>query len=147
MAIDYSVFEISKGDPRKRTKAREKRKAAKERISVHDYVFARERYICRCCRLRRAESMHELQFRSLRGKASRTNSIAVCGAIAVGLNCHALLQHLEIDWTGGKTRAEGTLYFKPRTQTARDHLRVTDSQWIESLPMRAYDVDVFEDGL
>lgn len=62
-----------KPEPRKRTKARAKRQKGNREAEVRVYVFARERDICRCCRKRRADSRHELRFRSLGGKVTRQN--------------------------------------------------------------------------
>src|SRR3954451_3813241 len=100
-----------KPEPRKRTKARKVRVSRAAVRDVRAYVFAREREICRCCRFRPAESMHELRPRSLRGKVSRTNSVAVCGSGTTG--CHGYLQANEIRWHGDWRGAEGTLMFVP----------------------------------
>lgn len=79
MPIDYSKFALPKPEPRKRVKARRKRQQAAIVRDIRTYVFLREQNICRICRIRRAESMHEIRPRSLGGRVSPQNSIAVCG--------------------------------------------------------------------
>ena len=135
MPIDYSGFAIPKPEPRKRIKAREKRAKVKTDAEVREYVFMRERNICRVCRKRQAESRHELQFRSQRGKVSKTNCVAVCGDGVRG--CHGFLQRHEIQWFGGPRRAEETLTFWPnKSQQACDWLAIKMDESIESAPMR-----------
>lgn len=70
----------------------------KDNGKIRAFVFDREQDICRCCRLRRADSMHELRFRSLGGKVSKRNSVAVCGSGTTG--CHGFLQSWQISWVG-----------------------------------------------
>jgi len=69
-------------------------------------VFARDKGKCRVCG-DVAQEMHELRFRSLGGKRSLENSIAVCNFR--GRNCHRLLQTLCIAVEG--TDANGRLIF------------------------------------
>lgn len=88
---------------RKQLKARKKRQAAKEIRAVRAYVFERERGICRCCGWMPAESMHELRPRSLGGKVSRDNSVAVCGDGVRG--CHGKLQRHEITYRFDRHRS------------------------------------------
>ncbi len=104
----------------------------KDNGKIRDYVFAREQQICRCCRIRRAESMHELVFRSQGGKVSKRNSVAVCGDGVRG--CHGYLQRHEIDWKGGPSVAEDLLEFRPNTPIAADWLRIELGQWVASMP-------------
>lgn len=68
----------------------DKRKATeKHRREIKSAVFARDKGKCRCCK-GVAHEMHELRFRSLGGKRSLENSIAVCNYR--GRNCHRMLQ-------------------------------------------------------
>lgn len=116
---------------------REERIAQKGRKSIRAYVFHREADICRCCRLRRAESMHEIQSRGAGGKVSKRNSIAVCGTL-VGTepSCHTYLQRCEIrchvhhEGYG----AEGDLFFQPHMKIAADWLRTERMHGVESGP-------------
>lgn len=101
----------------------------KDNGKIRAYVFAREQEICRCCRLRRAESMHELRFRSLGGKVSKRNSIAVCGTGTTG--CHGFLQAWQISWVGD---AQDLLQFRAKTEVAAEWMRVSVDQWIASMP-------------
>lgn len=101
----------------------------KDVSEIREFVFDREQGICRCCRIRRAESMHELRFRSLGGKVSKRNSVAVCGNGVEG--CHGLLQRLQIDWHGD---AQDLLQFKPKTDAAAEWMRVTVGTWVCSMP-------------
>jgi hypothetical protein len=100
--------------------------------SIREYVFEREQGICRCCRIRKAESMHELRFRSLGGKVSKRNSVALCGDGVQG--CHGLLQRHEIDFACDIEGAEGLLKFQPKTQRAADWMRVTRWLVVCSMP-------------
>lgn len=93
--VDFTGFAFPKG--RTQREAREtKREQARDRTeAVRRHVMGRERGECRCCReffdrLRPAQSMHEIRFRSLGGLPSPENSIAVCGSGTTG--CHGLLQ-------------------------------------------------------
>lgn len=129
-----------KPEPRKRTKARAKRQQSNRTTETRIYVFARERDTCRCCRLRPADSMHELIFRSLGGKVSRWNSVAVCGSGTSG--CHGYLQHLEILWEGGPLQAEETLVFIPRTKASAEYLKIPVGLRIDSQPMRETEISL-----
>src|SRR5215831_15209150 len=95
MAIDYSQFAIPKPPKRATVKAKARRARAEYVATIRQYVFARERNLCRCCRLRPAESMHEIVSRSIGGKVSRRNSIAVCGQLGTD-KCHGMLQQKRI---------------------------------------------------
>ena len=136
MGIDMgpdSGLRLSKPERRQKSKARLERVRVKGVHEVRMYVFARERYRCRCCRLRTANSMHEIQFRSRGGKVSRKNSIAVCGD---GVNaCHGFLQRHEITVFIGFDGAEGDLKFTPTTQQSADWMRVKVGETVESPTM------------
>ena len=141
MAIDYSQFAkvggIPKPEPRKRTKRRKDRARADHVREVRQYVFARERDTCRICRFRRADSMHELRFRSLGGTVSKRNSVAVCGSGTTG--CHGFAQRHEIEWSGRASRdagAEGTLWFQAMTTAAAEWLRIQRLQSVVSPVMQ-----------
>src|SRR6185295_18191522 len=97
MAIGYGEA-CPKPTRAARLKAKRKeRRTDADRVHVlRMYVMARERGICRCCRTRPAESMHELVPKSLRGHATRQNSVGVCGDGVQG--CHGFLQRHEIEW-------------------------------------------------
>ena len=85
-----------------------KRKDAEQhRRAVKKLVFARDGGKCRVCGASATE-MHELRFRSLGGKRSLENSIAVCTINA--RNCHRLLQTLAIEVEGDN--AERRLIFR-----------------------------------
>lgn len=130
----YRTCGIPKPEPRKRSKAREKRQQAKDASGVRAYVFARERDICRCCRSRRAESRHELRFRSLGGKVTKANCVAVCGDGVQG--CHGFLQRNEITYVAWGNGAEDSLTFQPMTARAREWMKLADGQVLLSAPMR-----------
>lgn len=139
MAIDYSVFSDVGGqpkpEPRKRSKARQLRQAGDRRAQVRAYVFEREANICRCCRLRPAESMHELKSRGAGGKVSKTNSIAVCGTIVGAVpSCHTYLQAKAISYTVGIYGAEDVITFCPRSEQAAEWLKLPIYQVLESPP-------------
>lgn len=126
--------------PPRRIRPRRKPKAERDRIAeVRQYVFARERHVCRCCRFRMAESMHELRPKSLRGRVSKRNSIAVCGDGVRG--CHGHLQRHEITFDVRTEGAEGGIYFMPRTEQARAWMKLGERHGVESLPMRSYEED------
>ena len=99
---------------------------------IRAYIFEREEHICRCCRIRAAASMHELLFRSLGGKVSKRNSVAVCGDGVQG--CHGFLQRHAIAYRTGVEGAEGLVEFQPRSDQAAEWMRVTVDQWVASLP-------------
>jgi 5-methylcytosine-specific restriction endonuclease McrA len=81
-------------------------------------VFARDRETCRICRIRPAESMHEIVPRSLGGKVSLANSIAVCGDGVRG--CHGFAQRHEIRIEG---RADDYLEIQPCSRAAAEWMR------------------------
>lgn len=120
---------------RKLLKGRKVRAQRKVTKDVRSYVFARERDRCRICRMRSAESMHELKPRSLGGKVSRHNSVAVCGSGTTG--CHGLAQAHEIEWCEWTLSgsAEETLHFHAKTRNAAEWLRLKVGQIIESPTM------------
>lgn len=130
-----------KPEPRKRLKARERVSYRDHVKAVRDYVFGRERGLCRCCRIRAAESMHELVFKSRGGKVSRKNSVAVCGDGVQG--CHGLLQAHQVHYGTSQRGADATLTFTPITARAADYLRVKVGESIVSPLMRDCD-DVAE---
>lgn len=103
---------------RKQVKAKRERGESKAVKAVRLAVFERERNMCRCCGHRKADSMHEIRPRSLGGKVSLENSIAVCGSGTTG--CHGHLQGHRIRVVG--KNAKRTLAFHPATQAARDWL-------------------------
>ena len=109
---------------------------------VREYVFGRERRLCRCCRKRPGESMHEIIFRSQLGKVSPANSICVCGDGVRG--CHGLLQRHQIEVYGASEtpNAEQTLVFRPVTLTARDWLALDPGQEIVSRVMSDVESEV-----
>lgn len=104
----------------------------KDHGKIRAYVFEREQGICRCCRLRKLESMHELRFRSLGGKVSKRNSVGVCGDGVRG--CHGFLQRLEIAYVNDAEGAEGLLQFSPSSKAASDWMRVPAFTFVCSLP-------------
>jgi len=105
---------------------------------IRAYVCGRELGLCRCCRFRLAESMHEIRPRSLGGKVSRRNSIAVCGSGTSG--CHGFLQAHGIScYPVDSDTAEGVLFFTPVTDQAREWIRLGRRTHIESAPMAAYE--------
>lgn len=122
--------------PRTRIKTRRKPKAERDAISaVRQYVFGRERDTCRVCRCRLAQSMHEIVSRGRRGKVSRKNSIAVCGQLGNGHECHGLCQRYEVVIEMPPEGAEGPLRCTAKTRAAADWLKVKVGETIESLPM------------
>jgi hypothetical protein len=135
VSIDWGALAISKGEPRKRTKARRERQQRKITKDVRAYVFVRENYTCRCCHLRPAESMHEIKPRSLRGDISKKNSIAVCGSGTTG--CHGFLQSHRVLAFMSSTGAEGTIRFYPRTEQAADWMLTPVGSYLSSQPERA----------
>jgi len=79
-------------------KAEKAKDEEKERKRIKKLVFARDKSRCRVCGGKAGE-MHELKFRSLGGKRSLVNSIAVCNFTGPH-NCHRLLQCLAVDVQG-----------------------------------------------
>lgn len=128
-----SGLRFAKPEPRKVLRERVKEIYADFVERIRAFVFGRERGICRCCRKRLAQSMHELECKGVGGKVSKRNSVAVCGLL-VGSepSCHTYLQLNQIAWSGGPRRAQGTLTFWPKTQRAADWLGVTINHRIES---------------
>lgn len=122
-----------KPDPRQRGMRRRQSQHRAMVAAVRAYVFDREAHGCRVCRRRFAQSMHELVPRSLGGRVSKRNSIAVCGSGTTG--CHGFLQHHQIVYDASTGfGAEGMLLFTPRTAQAAEHLRAPINEWIISLP-------------
>ncbi len=139
MSDYYQTCALPKGEPRKRRKGREKRQKVKSVHEVRAYVEARERGVCRICRARRGESMHELRFRSLGGKVSRRNSVWVCGSGTTG--CHGLAQSLQVKYDMGPPEgAEGSITFTPCTALAADWLKVKVGESILSEPTGVLEV-------
>lgn len=107
----------------------------KDNGKIRAYVFAREQRICRCCRLRHAESMHEIVPRGRGGKVSKRNSIAVCGRL-VGTEecCHTYLQQNEIGVEMSAEGAEGLLSFRAQSDAAAEWMRIEKGLWVASMP-------------
>ncbi len=148
MADDLRAYYASAGIPKtyreKKTPQRIKRKAKpraeRDHVSeTREYVRARERGRCRCCRFRRGESMHELRSRGAGGKVSKANSVWVCGQLGNGPECHGQLQRRDITVLVSQRGAEGTITFWPQSQKSADWLRIKASDCIESGPMREYE--------
>jgi hypothetical protein len=81
--------------------------------------------------------MHEIVSRGRGGKISRKNSIAVCGQLGNGHECHGLAQRVEVAIEMGPEGAEGPLVCAPTTKAAADWLKVKLGTSIESQPMVA----------
>lgn len=129
----YETCGIKKPEPRTRTKGRRDRLQQDHVGKTRAYVFGRERDLCRCCRKRAAESMHELRFKSLGGKVSRRNSIAVCGD---GVRkCHGFLQRNEIRYEATELGAEDVLVFTPTNSASADWIQIALGQSMKSEPM------------
>ena len=128
-----------KPEKRSTTVRRHRRATAERTAAVRAFVFGRERGICRCCRRRPADSMHELRPRSLGGLISHKNSVAVCGSGTTG--CHGMLQARRITYTHGGDLAQGVLWFIPKDQPAAEWMRIALGQTIESAPMRDLDAE------
>lgn len=97
-------------------------------LNVRGYVMARECGVCRCCRRRPAESIHELRTCGAMGSRVKAtnphNSIAVCGRLVGAMpSCHTYLQAHQIAFEGD---AEATLVFTAKTSNAR--------LWMKGLP-------------
>ena len=134
MSLDdfYQHCGIPKPMPQKKAKAAKHLKDVDRIHRVRMYINGRERGMCRCCMFRAAESMHELDPRSLGGKHSRRNSIMVCGD---GVQkCHGFLQRHEIAWSDDGRGAEGALLFVPKTPAAAEWMRLPVRTGIESRP-------------
>lgn len=142
-ANQQGVLSVPNWKPEKREKkaptrirTHRKPKAERDAISaIRQYVFGRERDTCRVCRCRLAQSMHEIVSRGRRGKISRRNSIAVCGQLGNGHECHGKLQRVEISVDASVEGAEGTLKFTAKTSAAADWLKIKVGESIESQPM------------
>lgn len=139
MSDYYQTCGTPKPEPRRKSKRRAQRIYGDYVAEVRCFVFGRERNICRICRIRRADSMHELVFRSQGGKVSRVNSIAVCGSGTTG--CHGLIHSRQINvLSTAHVGAQGVLTFTPVTERAAEWMRVALNQSIESAPMSIYEV-------
>lgn len=101
---------IAKPTPRVVEKPIKAAKLEKLRREIKTLVFTRDKGQCRVCG-GHAHEMHELRFRSLGGKRSLVNSIAVCTGMGNGKNCHRLLQTLVIDYAAGARGANGAIRF------------------------------------
>lgn len=84
--------------PRQLVKAQRKKAEEQHRKAVKAAVWKRDGGRCRVCG-DPATEMHELLFRSLMGKRSTENSIAVCGPMTPH-RCHRLLQTHAIEVEG-----------------------------------------------
>jgi hypothetical protein len=135
----YHDCALPKPEPRQRVKGRIKRSKIREAHEVRMYVFARERGLCRICRCRRSESMHELRFRSLGVKIHIRNSVCVCGSGTTG--CHGLAQTLQVKYIMGPEGAEGTITFTACTKAAADHLKIAVGEAIESPVMATVEAE------
>lgn len=135
----YQDCAIPKPEPRKRTKGRKRRAKVKTTREVRPYVFARERDICRCCRIRNAQSMNEEPPRSCGGKVSKRDSMAVCGDGTQG--CHGFITRNEIVIGRGVHGAEGTLTFTVKSRKAAEWCRVNVGHTIVSPVMRDTEVE------
>lgn len=116
---------------RKKTQRLARQTYADHVAAVRAYVFGRERGICRCCRVRPAESMHEIVFKSLGGKVSRKNSIAVCGDGVQG--CHGFIQRHAIT-INERANADRLLHFTANSASAADWMRIAQYETIASWP-------------
>jgi hypothetical protein len=112
-----------------RGRRRRKQAQFKRSRTTRALVFEREQHKCRVCRLRRADTMHELIPRSIGGKACLSNSVAVCGDGTRG--CHGFCQRYEIVYQGSLEGAEGTLYFTPVTPAAAVWMRTPHNRPVE----------------
>ncbi len=140
MAVGYGQ-PAPKPEPRARTKRRQERIQGDQDALVRVFVFGRERGICRVCRVRMAESRHELVPRSLGGKVTKRNCIAICGVIVgAAPSCHTYLQSRQIQWMQREhDGAQGPLTFTPITREAADWLKVAIGHSILSEPMAIYE--------
>lgn len=137
-----SGLTFAKPEPRRKTKARADRQERTATTTVRDYVFARERNLCRCCRLRPAASMHEIKSRGAGGKRTRKNSIAVCGVLVhEEPSCHTFLQEYQIVVGASVLGAEAELLFTAQSSAAADWLHIKVGEQILSRPMAAVEAD------
>lgn len=140
--MDMSIPGLAFGKPEARVKT--KARAEKIRVTsvkdVRQYVFARERNLCRCCRIRPAESMHEIRPRSLGGKVSRKNSVALCGSGTTG--CHGFAQRHQVTVGGSVLGAEAKLVFTTNSEAAAEWCRIKVGEQIISRPMQEVEAEV-----
>lgn len=101
---------------RKQLKDRRHRAESATTKAVRLAVFDREQSTCRCCKVRLAESLHEIKPRSLGGKRTLSNCVALCGSGTTG--CHGFVQSYRIVTIGRD--AEQALTFIPQTPDAKD---------------------------
>jgi 5-methylcytosine-specific restriction endonuclease McrA len=106
---------IEKPVTRKREKAARKRAQAKVTATVRAFVFTRDKGRCRVCG-GQAHELHELRFRSLGGKVSMHNSIAICRG------CHSDMQEHRVDYMfiDDRLGANGLIHF---THVTKKELR------------------------
>lgn len=119
---------------RLKAERREQRIERTKTRGIHDYVFGRERDICRICRSRPAESMHELRFRSLGGKRSKRNSVAACGSGTTGCHGYAQSNAIRYQFEDDAAGAEGVVIFTPHTRPAAEWMKLNIGQSIASGP-------------
>jgi hypothetical protein len=132
---------IKKPEAQQTSDERELRQETEKEKRVRTYVFARERNIDRVTRFLPAHSRHELRFRSLGGKVTRENCVAVNGD---GVNgTHGLLQRNEISYAfeNPALGAEGTIYFTARTHAAAEMMRIGIGETIVSPPMSETEIE------
>lgn len=125
-----SGLQFPKPTPRVLVKAAKAKATEQQRRSVKRQVFDRDGGKCRVCG-GPATEMHELQFRSLLGKRSLENSIAVC--IHNGRNCHRLLQTHAIDVEG--TNANARLVFRwnrAMVPVGSEPFRIKSKRWSQN---------------
>jgi hypothetical protein len=132
----YQQCAIKKPEPPVKAKRRDERENQDRTAKIRAYVFGRERNICRICRCRPAESMHELKPRSIGGKVSRANSVAVCGSGTTGCHGFAQSHQVIVAENANPYDADRPLQFQARTRAAAEHLKVNLYQWILSPPMQ-----------
>ncbi len=124
-----------KPGPMARYRAKRRRAAMKMAKPIREYVFDREQNICRCCRIRRAESRHELIPRGRGGKITKRNCVAVCGQlIGIDPSCHTYLQNSQIGVEMSAEGAEGQLSFRAQSDDAAEWMRVEKGLWVCSMP-------------
>lgn len=135
MAVGYGIAAPKPIKTIRQVKDRAKRQKGTRAAEVRVYVFARERDVCRCCRKRRAESRHELRFRSLGGKINRQNCVAVCGDGVQG--CHGFLQRNEIAYAFAEPAlgAESVVLFTVKSAAAADWMQIGQGIVLVSEPM------------
>jgi hypothetical protein len=139
MDMSDARLAFPKPEARVKTKRREDKKHGDHVSDVRAYVFGRERHICRCCRFRPAASMHEVKPKSLGGKVSRKNSVALCGDGVQG--CHGFCQRHQIAVGASILGAEAELVFTPETESAAEWLRIKVGEQIVSPPMQETEIE------